>query len=177
MSLSNIVMQEVPYNAWIEGRRSEGAGFQKKYSLPDKKIGYGILIDYPDYESFGEVLDDLTLDDSALIDGVGLFYKNYKRPYLFSFEKLKTKEKERGKFMRNSRNCKKLYLQLKQESGKKTNGERVFYRKKDSLIVPSTIRIKPNQLDHFTYYGFHDDRIFFIKADNYPIDPIKKRLN
>jgi len=170
MDTHNIRIQEVDFIQWLEGRLTNGIRNQREYRSPEGRIGYGLVIDPLQYKSFIKVFEDLKPEDSW-IDNLCIYGKE-KEPIKI-YDQSSLPQIING----NNRPGRKRLISLLEEAEKISLGiksgtwksiDHFYFRKNDSGVYSTSLRIKPVQLDKFGHWGFYDPKIFFVKADFFP---------
>jgi len=174
MDLQYIYIREVPYRHWNNLRITNGVKSQNGYVYPNERIGYGLIVDPLEYKDFVEAFEDLSTEDNWLSEfgfRIGENKENYFDSFLRSIIDGRYPEKRKG-LLESLEQADQISLGLNPKQGKTI--EHIYFRKNCSCVYSGSIRVKPYQLENFQHWGFHDDKIIFVKSDFFPVQNSRK---
>ena len=166
MNLKCISIREVGYREWLRDRLTKGVGFQERFEYPQRKIAYGRVIDALEYDSFTQMIEDVSPEDEWLY-GMRVWPRFQDTPLEFSADRLFSVfygiRRERSRLMETLENADKISVAIRPKAPRKPVDH--FYFRKNGHVYSDTIRITPECIDEFSAWGFRDPHVFFIKSD------------
>lgn len=167
MDLKKIFIREVGYKEWLGNRLANGVGYQKGFEYPYRRIGYGQIVLPIEYETFPEMFRDIGSKDSW-IGGVRVYFADNKGYIDYSSEELFNKLSEvsvnKRRFLNSLDDADKISIRLRSSSQWRSPSH--FYFRRNKCVSLDTVRAHPEDISRFSYEGFIDPAIFFVKADS-----------